>query len=279
MRRNFAPWRNQLHEIIFEADTKSGKFFDVTLLILIIISIILVMLESIAEINDIYGPWFNIAEWVITIYFTIEYVLRLICIYKPSKYAFSFFGIIDLLSILPSYIELVIGLTGSQYFAAVRAMRLIRVFRIFKLAKFLDESKSLTSALKASQAKITVFLTFILTMVIVVGSIMYFVEGGPNNQGSGFTSIPRSIYWAIVTLTTVGYGDIAPTTAIGQFLAAIVMIMGYGVLAVPTGIVSAEMVSHNVKKAEKLSTQSCKSCLSEGHDRDAKFCKFCGEEL
>jgi len=274
MKENYAPWRNRLHEVIFEADTKLGKLFDVTLLILIIISIILVMLESISEVNAIYGEWFEIAEWIITIYFTIEYVLRLICVYKPSKYAFSFFGIIDLLSILPSYIELIFGLAGSQYFAAVRAMRLVRVFRIFKLAKFLDESQVLVSALKASQAKITVFLTFILMMAIVIGSVMYFVEGG---QGSGFTSIPRSIYWAIVTLTTVGYGDIAPTTAVGQFLAAVVMIMGYGVLAVPTGIVSAELVSTDPSKT--LSTQACKSCLSEGHDIDAQFCKFCGEEL
>ncbi|WP_156039758.1 ion transporter [Aureispira sp. CCB-QB1] len=276
MKENFAPWRNRLHEIIFEADTKLGKLFDVTLLILIIISIILVMLESIASLNDIYGTWFNMAEWVITIYFTIEYILRLICVYKPSKYVFSFFGIIDLLSILPSYLEIIFGLAGSQYFASVRAMRLIRVFRIFKLAKFLDESKSLVAALKASQAKITVFLTFILMMAIVIGSIMYFVEGG---QGSAFTSIPRSIYWAIVTLTTVGYGDIAPTTAIGQFLAAVVMVMGYGVLAVPTGIVSAELVASDSNNAHNQSTQACKSCLSEGHDADAQFCKYCGEEL
>jgi voltage-gated potassium channel len=276
MRENFAPWRNRLHEIIFEADTKLGKLFDVSLLVLIIISIILVMLESVSEINLLYGEWFEIAEWIITIYFTLEYTLRLIVVYKPSKYAFSFFGIIDLLSILPSYIELIFGLTGSQYFAAVRAMRLVRVFRIFKLAKFLDESTVLMTALKASQAKITVFLTFILMMAIVIGSLMYFIEGG---QGSGFTSIPRSIYWAIVTLTTVGYGDIAPTTAIGQFLAAVVMIMGYGVLAVPTGIVSAELVSADSDPSKVLSTQACKSCLSEAHDKDAQFCKYCGEEL
>lgn len=276
MRDNFAPWRNRLHEIIFEADTKLGKLFDVSLLVLIIISIILVMLESISALNDVYGEWFEVAEWIITIYFTIEYILRLSCVYKPSKYAFSFFGLIDLLSILPSYVELLFGLAGSQYFAAVRAMRLIRVFRIFKLAKFLDESKVLVSALKASQAKITVFLTFILMMAIVIGSLMYFIEGG---QGSGFTSIPRSIYWAIVTLTTVGYGDIAPTTAIGQFFAAVVMIMGYGVLAVPTGIVSAELVAADNNSSHTLSTQSCKSCLNEGHDADATFCKYCGEEL
>lgn len=275
MKKEFAPWRHRLHEIIFEADTKLGKLFDVSLLILIIISIILVMLQSVDEINSVYGTWFELAEWVITIYFTIEYILRISCVYRPSKYIFSFFGIVDLLSILPSYLELLFGMTG--YFAAVRAMRLIRVFRIFKLAKFLAESNSLVAALKASQAKITVFLTFILMMVIVIGSIMYFIEGGTDD--SGFTSIPRSIYWAIVTLTTVGYGDIAPTTSLGQLLAAIVMIMGYGVLAVPTGIVSAEMVNADNNGSHEPSTQVCKECLSEGHDADAKFCKYCGELL
>ena len=269
-----APWRNRIHEIIFEADTKVGKIFDVSLLILIIISVLLVMLESISSINDQYGYWFQIAEWVITVFFTIEYLLRLICVFKPMKYATSFYGIIDLVSILPSYIELLLGI--SSYLSAVRAMRLLRVFRIFKLAKFLKESNSLMNALKASQAKITVFIFFVMMMVIVIGSIMYFVEGGAN---SGFTSIPRSIYWAIVTLTTVGYGDIAPVTAIGQFLAAIVMLMGYGVIAVPTGIVSAEIVSGQIERNNQISTLSCKSCISEGHDADASYCKFCGEKL
>lgn len=272
MKEDFAPWRHRLHEIIFEADTKMGKAFDVTLLILIVLSIVLVMLESISAYQEVYGYWFRIAEWVLTIFFTIEYILRLICVYHPSKYALSFFGIVDLISILPTYLTLFIP--NANYFMAVRAMRLVRVFRIFKLAKFLNESNSLMAALKASQAKITVFLTFVIMMVIVIGSIMYFVEGG---QSSGFTSIPRSIYWAIVTLTTVGYGDIAPTTALGQFLAAIVMILGYGVLAVPTGIVSAEMAQQQPE--QELSTQACKACLREGHDKDAVFCKYCGSLL
>ena len=272
MKEEYAPWRHRLHEIIFEADTKLGKAFDVTLLVLIVISILLVMLESIEAYQAVYGHWFDRLEWVITIFFTIEYVLRLICVYKPSRYAFSFFGIIDLVSVLPSYLELLFGMTS--YFIAVRAMRLVRVFRIFKLAKFLNESNSLMAALKASQAKITVFLTFVIMMVIVIGSVMYFVEGG---QDSGFTSIPRSIYWAIVTLTTVGYGDIAPTTALGQFLAAIVMILGYGVLAVPTGIVSAEIVQQ--PSENRISTQACKACLKEGHDKDALYCKYCGSLL
>lgn len=273
MERHQAEWRHHVHEIIFEADTRAGKIFDISLLLLIVLSIIVVMLESIAPINAVYGTLFKQLEWIFTILFTLEYGLRIISVYRPSRYILSFFGIIDLLSILPSYLELVFG--GMSYLMAVRAMRLIRVFRIFKLAKFLDEGNSLLAALRASRAKITVFLTFIIMMVIVIGSVMYFIEGG---AGSGFTSIPRSIYWAIVTLTTVGYGDIAPATPTGQFLAAIVMILGYGVLAVPTGIVSAEMVREEDKKA-KITTQACQVCLREGHDIDAKYCKYCGSLL
>ncbi len=274
MNKEFALWRSKIHEIIFGADTQSGKIFDVTLLILIILSIVLVMLESVAGINDIYGDWFHIAEWVITVFFTIEYCLRIVCVLKPQKYIFSFYGIVDLVSILPTYIELFLG--GGNYLSIVRAMRLLRVFRIFKLAKFLKESNRLIEALKASQAKITVFVFFVMMMVIVIGSLMYLIEGGPN---SDFTSIPRSIYWAVVTLTTVGYGDIAPVTALGQFVAAIVMLMGYAVIAVPTGIVSAEIVNADKKDEDNFSAKSCKSCLSNAHDNDAQFCKFCGEEL
>lgn len=270
--RNWASWREKLHVIIFEADTPAGKFFDVALLVFILLSILIVMLESVNEIQERYAYWFAIAEWVVTIFFTIEYVLRLLCVYKPMRYATSFFGIVDLLSILPTYLSLIIPLSGSLM--AVRALRLIRVFRIFKLGGFLNEGAVIITALKGSRAKITVFLTFVMLMVTVLGSIMYLVEG---TADSGFTSIPRSIYWAIVTLTTVGYGDIAPVTELGQFIAAIIMIMGYGVLAVPTGIVSAEIVKQNTE--ENLSTQACKSCLNEGHDADAKFCKYCGEEL
>lgn len=273
MKDSFSPWRHRLHEIIFEADTPLGKAFDVSLLVLIIFSVILVMLESVADLNTQYGTWFKVAEWAITIFFTLEYVLRLLCVYRPTRYALSFFGLVDLLSILPSYLAIVLGV--NSYLSSVRALRLIRVFRIFKLAKFLDESNSLMAALKASRAKITVFLTFISIMVIVIGSVMYVIEGGPD---SSFTSIPRSIYWAIVTLTTVGYGDIAPATNLGQFLAAIVMILGYGVLAVPTGIVSAELVNVENKK-EETTTQACKACLREGHDVDAVHCKYCGEVL
>ncbi|MCH2021526.1 MAG: ion transporter [Saprospiraceae bacterium] len=275
MKEEFSPWRKRTHEIIFEADTKLGKVFDVSLLFLIIFSVILVMLESVSSINNVYGYWFKMTEWVITILFTIEYILRIVCVQRPTKYIFSFFGIIDLVSILPTYIEMILGV--SSYLAVIRAMRLLRVFRIFKLAKFLKESNSLITAIKASRAKITVFIFFIMMLVIVIGSIMYLIEGGPD---SDFTSIPRSIYWAIVTLTTVGYGDIAPSTGLGQFLAAIVMLMGYGVIAVPTGIVSSEITASNKGSTVKeITTQSCISCLSEGHDNDAEFCKYCGGKL
>jgi voltage-gated potassium channel len=270
--RNWANWRENLHEIIFEADTPAGKFFDVALLIFILLSILVVMLESVNEIQQRYAEYFAIAEWVFTIFFTIEYILRLLCVYKPMRYATSFFGVVDLLSILPTYLSLLFPVSGSLM--AVRALRLIRIFRIFKLGGFLNEGAVIISALKESRAKITVFLTFIMLMVTVLGSVMYLVEG---TADSGFTSIPRSIYWAIVTLTTVGYGDIAPVTELGQFIAAIIMIMGYGVLAVPTGIVSAEMVKQSNENT--TTTQACKSCLMEGHDVDAKFCKYCGEEL
>lgn len=270
--RNWANWREKIHVIIFEADTPAGKFFDVALLIAILLSILVVMLESVNEIQEKFAYWFILIEWVVTIFFTIEYVLRLLCVYKPMRYATSFFGVVDLLSILPTYLSLFVPLSSSLM--AVRALRLIRVFRIFKLGGFLNEGAIIITALKGSRAKITVFLTFIMLMVTVLGSIMYLVEG---TADSGFTSIPRSIYWAIVTLTTVGYGDIAPVTELGQFIAAIIMIMGYGVLAVPTGIVSAEMVKQS--NEDNLSTQSCKSCLNEGHDADAEFCKYCGEEL
>ena len=230
------------------------------------------MLESVEHIDAKYHKLFYFLEWVFTIFFTIEYFLRLYCVYRPMKYATSFFGIIDLLAIIPTYISLF--LTGTHYLLVIRALRLLRVFRIFKLANFLKEGKVISSALKASQAKITVFLVFILLMVTILGSIMYMVEGG---QDSNFTSIPRSIYWAIVTLTTVGYGDIAPQTELGQFLASIVMIMGYAVIAVPTGIVSAEMV--NANNAEPTNTQACRYCTTEGHDDDAIYCKNCGEIL
>ncbi len=266
--------RESIHEIIFEADTALGKAFDVILLVAILLSVITVMLESVEWINDRLHVLFVILEWIFTLFFTAEYALRLYCVYKPIKYATSFFGIIDLLAILPTYLSLLIP--GTQHLVVIRALRILRVFRIFKLASFLKESSVIMNALRASQAKITVFLTFVLLVVIIIGSIMYLIEGG---EDSSFTSIPRSIYWAIVTMTTVGYGDIHPVTPIGQFIAAVVMIIGYAVIAVPTGIVSAEMVMSDNEDDERYSTQSCKHCCEEGHEFDAIYCKFCGEKL
>ncbi len=280
----FNPTKEKIHEIIFEADTPLGKAFDVVLMVLIIASVIVVMLESVTEINTDYKSLFIVLEWVFTIFFTIEYGLRIYCVYRPWKYITSFFGIIDLLAIIPSFLSLI--LPGAQYLLTIRAMRLMRVFRIFKLVKFLREGSVIIKALKASRAKITVFIVFILLMVVIVGSMMYLIEGGVEN--SGFTSIPRSVYWAIVTLTTVGYGDIAPKTEIGQFLAAIVMILGYAVIAVPTGIVSSEIISvagnekdaaGNKLQVDSTNTQVCRYCTAEGHDDDALYCKICGEKL
>lgn len=270
----FNPLKERIHEIIFEADTNEGKWFDIILMAIIIASVIVVMLESVASIAQDYKMVISVLEWAFTIFFTIEYSLRLYCVYSPKKYALSFFGIIDLLAILPTYLSLFI--VGTQYLLVIRALRLLRVFRIFKLVPFLREGRFILAALKASRAKITVFLFFVLLMVIIVGSIMYLVEGG--TQDSNFTSIPRSIYWAIVTLTTVGYGDISPTTELGQFLAAIVMIMGYSVIAVPTGIVSAEIIRDG-QKPVPMNTQCCRYCAKDGHDDDAEYCKYCGEEL
>jgi len=268
----FNPTKEKIHEIIFEADTPLGKYFDIVLMIFIIASVAVVMLESVSEINIRYHQIFLVLEWAFTIFFTVEYALRLYCVYRPWKYATSFFGIVDLLAILPTYLSLIFA--GTHYLLVIRALRLLRVFRIFKLANFLKESTVLVNGLKASRNKIAVFLFFIVLMVIIIGSIMYLVESG---NDSSFTSIPRSIYWAVVTLTTVGYGDIAPKTELGQFLAAIVMILGYAVIAVPTGIISAEMV--NQDHEPQTNTQACRFCSTEGHLDDAIFCRKCGQKI
>lgn len=265
-----SPWRLKLHEVIYEADTRAGKFFDVLLLIIIILSITVVMLESVPSLHEDYGDFFEKAEWIFTALFTLEYIARLISIQKPLKYVLSFYGIIDLLSIIPTYLGVFIS--GTSSLMVIRSLRLMRVFRILKLGSFIKESKTLIDSLKASRHKIMVFLLSILTMVTILGTVMYLIEGGEN----GFDSIPRSIYWAIVTLTTVGYGDISPITTLGQFIASIVMILGYAIIAVPTGIVTNELIKSENKK---ISTLACKSCSQEGHDADAKHCKYCGEKL
>lgn len=268
---NKSNWKTKIHEIIYEADTPAGKLFDVILLIFIIASIILVMLESVPSINAEYEYFFHQAEWVITILFTVEYFARIISVKKPTEYIFSFYGIIDFLSTIPKY--LAIFFVGTHALVALRALRLLRVFRILKLARFIGESNQLAKALKASKAKIGVFLFAVLIISIILGTVMYLIEGG---KGSGFTSIPRSVYWAIVTLTTVGYGDIAPVTPLGQLIAAMIMIMGYGIIAIPTGIVTSEYV--NSDKVH-TNTQSCQFCSAEGHHDNAEFCYECGHKI
>ncbi|GGD12089.1 ion transporter [Hyunsoonleella pacifica] len=272
-------WRHKLHDIIYEADTRAGKIFDVVLFIAIIASIIFVMLESIKSFDAKYHKFLNIAEWVITILFTIEYIARILTVKKPYKYIFSFYGIIDFLSTIPKYISLLFG--GIHALAALRALRLLRIFRILKLARYLGASNLLASAIKSSKAKISVFLFAVLILCIIFGTLMYLIEG----EESGFTSIPVSVYWCIVTLTTVGFGDIAPVTPLGQFIAALIMILGYGIIAVPTGIVSAEYTALGKKKDNtqtplvSLNSQSCENCLAEDHRDGAEYCYNCGEKL
>lgn len=273
-------WKIKLHEIIYEADTPAGKLFDIILLIAIIVSIALVMLESIRGFDTQYHEFLNISEWIITVIFSLEYIARIICVKKPFKYIFSFYGVVDFLSTIPKYLS--IFFVGTHALVALRALRLLRIFRILKLARYLGASNMLANALKASRAKIMVFLFAVLILCIIFGTLMYLVEGEP----SGFSSIPVSVYWCIVTLTTVGFGDIAPVTPFGQFLAAIIMIVGYGIIAVPTGIVSAEYSAQgkkddqgdNNKQVSKvhLNSQSCPSCSADGHKDGAKYCYKCG---
>ncbi len=265
-----SPLRARLHEIIFEADTPAGKLFDVLLIVSIILSVIMVMLDSVGSIRASYGRLLYFGEWFFTILFTIEYLLRLYSVGRPAAYATSFFGIIDLLAVLPTYLS--IFFPGTQYFLIIRILRVLRIFRVLKLVQYLGEARMLSQALRASRRKITVFLFGVLTVVVIFGALMYLIE----DPDSGFTSIPQSIYWTIVTLTTVGYGDISPQTALGQTIASLIMIIGYGIIAVPTGIVTAEL-SQFYKKS--ISTQACPECSAEGHDRDAKFCKYCGTRL
>jgi len=265
-----SAWRQKLHEIIYEADTRAGKAFDIALVIAILTSILVIMLESVRGFEIVWHYELKILEWVFTAFFTIEYLLRLLVVQKPLKYALSFYGLVDLIAILPTWISLL--LPGANYLMSVRVLRLLRIFRVLKLANYLSQAEILKQALVQSRRKITVFLMTVFTIVIIVGSLIYVIEGETN----GFTSIPQSIYWAIVTLTTVGYGDISPKTPLGQTLASLVMIMGYAIIAVPTGIVTAELTQMKIKE---VSTQACPSCSAEGHDVDAKHCKYCGARL
>ena len=266
------PWRQRLHTIIFEADTPAGRTFDIVLIIAITASVLLVVVETVTGRRSPLGRAMFVAEWILTILFTVEYIARLLAVRQPAAYARSFFGIVDLLAILPAYASIVFA--GGQYFLVVRVLRLLRIFRIFKLAHFLGSAQILTSALRAARYKISVFLFTVVTLIVIVGALMYVIEGGTN----GFTSIPASMYWAVVTLTTVGYGDVAPVTTLGRFVASLVMILGYGIIAVPTGIVTTELVNAS-RRPEDISRQACPSCAAEGHQVGARFCFRCGSAL
>jgi voltage-gated potassium channel len=265
-----AAWQQRLHTVIFEADTPAGKAFDVVVMAAITMSVLVVILESVAGIRARYGQELLAIEWFFTFLFTIEYGLRLLSVRRAWGYAKSFFGIVDLLSILPTYISLLVP--GTQYLLVIRILRLLRIFRVLKLVEYVGESGVLGRALWASRRKIGVFLLTVLTLVVIIGTLMYVVEG----EEYGFTSIPVSIYWAVVTLTTVGYGDLSPQTPLGQALATLVMLLGYGIIAVPTGIVTLEL---NRAHPTTVTTQSCPMCAAEGHDSDARYCKHCGSQL
>ncbi len=269
---NHTAWKELVYRVIFEADTPAGKIFDIALIGVIFTSIIAVMLESVTSLQQLYGPWFQVAEWSITALFTLEYLVRLACVRHPIRYAVSFFGIVDLLSILPTYLSLIFP--GTQSLVVIRALRLLRIFRVLKLSPYLKGANVLMVALRTSRHKIIVFLGSIMVLVIILGSAMYLVENG---RGSGFTSIPRSMYWAVVTMTTVGYGDIIPTSVLGQIIASFVMILGYAIIAIPTGIVTAEIV--HAAGVRTITTRACPECFTEGHEEHAGFCKDCGEPL
>jgi voltage-gated potassium channel len=265
-----AGWRLQLYTIIFEADTRAGRRFDQVLIAVILASVAVVMADSVHHISERFHGWLTLAEWFFTLVFTVEYVARLICVRHPLRYALSFYGVVDLLAVLPTYLALLVPEVGVLI--DVRILRLLRVFRVFKLTAYVSEYQALGQALRASRRKIMVFLTAVLMIVLVVGTLMYVVEGPEN----GFTSIPTSVYWAITTMTTVGFGDITPKTDLGRLIASAMMLLGWGTLAVPTGIVTAEMT---YARRAAVTTRTCHECLTEGHMPDANYCRHCGARL
>ncbi len=267
------PWKVKMHEIIFEADTPAGKLFDVILLCAILLSVIAVMLETVETFSDKHHQVMIIIEWVFTILFSIEYIMRLLSVAKPLKYATSFMGVIDLLSTVPTYLTLIIA--GPQYLLVIRTVRLLRIFRILKLSRYVSEANVLKDALRNSAVKILVFLGGVIILVLILGTLMYMIEGPEH----GFTSIPTAMYWTIVTITTVGYGDIAPETTLGQIIASMIMLIGYGIIAVPTGIVTGEIARSKILKDADISRKYCPNCSKEGHDFRAKHCKYCGYKL
>jgi len=265
--------RQKIHDVIFEADTPAGKLFDISLIIVIIVSVLLVALETVGWINQQYYDILNIAEWVITILFTIEYILRIVSVHHPSKYIFSFYGIIDFLAMIPKYISLFVVGAHLETMMAIRALRILRIFRVLHISRYIGESNFLVRSLLVSRAKIIIFLLFVLIMCILFGTLMYLVEG----PEAGFNNIPESIYWCISTISTVGYGDIVPLTGMGKFLASMLMILGYGIIAVPTGIISAEMAQR--RKNVDVNTTVCAECMNDKHKDNAIYCHECGSHL
>ncbi|HDZ06126.1 hypothetical protein LCGC14_0129040 [marine sediment metagenome] len=266
-------WRRKIYDVVHDTSTNKGKIFNLALFGLIIISVVYVLLESVNDIDKKYHPYMVASEWIITILFTIEYILKVISLPRPKKYVLSFYGIIDLLSTLPLYLSYFFS--GGSTFLALRALRLLRVFRILKLVKFMGEANVLSKALLASRLKIGIFIYIVLIMCVIMGSVMYIVEEGAN---SGFSSIPKSIYWTIVTITTVGYGDIAPSTNLGQAIASFIMILGYGIIAIPTGIVTSEMTKSKTEE-NTFKPHICHHCNATDHPIAAKFCHGCSREL
>ncbi len=264
-------WRLRLYTVIFEADTRAGRLFDQCLIGVILLSVAVVMADSVQALGDRWGAVFDVLEWCFTLLFTVEYVLRLTCVAHPWRYALSFFGLVDLLALLPTYLALFFP--ELHALIDVRVLRLLRVFRVFKLAAYMTEFQALAGAVRASVRKISVFLVVVLMIVLVVGTLMYVVEGPAN----GYTSIPTSIYWAITTMTTVGFGDITPKTDLGRFFASVMMLLGWGTLAVPTGIVTSEITARRM--LVQPTTRTCPECLTEGHLPEARYCHHCGADL
>ena len=271
----FAPWRVRLHEVIFEADDRAGKLFDTALIIAILASVLVVILDSVQTMPRWTDTLFLVLEWLFTLLFTVEYVLRIISVRKPWGYIFSFYGIVDLLSILPTYLGLFIP--NAHELMVIRLLRLLRIFRVFKLVQFLGEAEALRHAFYSSRHKIAVFLTAVLIIVTIMAALMHVVEYNAGNKD--FSSLPQSMYWAIVTITTVGYGDVTPITVLGKLLSAMMMLIGYSMIIVPAGILSAEIVVETQRHAKRSTTQHCPSCSRDSHEYDAIYCKFCGEEL
>nr|WP_242495022.1 ion transporter [Salinicola tamaricis] len=271
MQSGESSFRKQLFQIIFESDTRAGKTFDIALITLILLSVVVVFVDSVPHLHQHYGEWFLLVEWIFTLIFTLELVLRLYCLERPLRYLKSFYGVLDLLAILPTWLSLF--LPGAQSLLVLRILRVLRVFRVLRLMEFVGEGRMLVQALRRSQRKILLFLITVLLIITIFGALIYMIEP----PEAGFTSMPRSMYWAIVTLTTVGYGDIAPVTPIGQFISAFMMVLGYSILAVPTGVFSAEVI-RSIRE-ERYSDEACPGCGHEGHERDSRYCRLCGTWL